>query len=237
VADKASGQPVRLLTCNTQQGHADARLAALIEREQPDVVCLQEWPSKRPVSTVLAENWHIARSGQLVVASRWPIAASQPLLSPTSEWRTIGLACELKTKSGPIWLFNLHLLTPREGLQAVLSRGLAGLPELEEVTRRRRLDGEAAGAWIASYPGPQLVAGDFNLVPESTIYRREFGHLQNAFSTAGFGWGGTKFTRIHSVRIDHILADEAWQCRTCRVGPNIGSDHRPVIATHCRISK
>ena len=229
-ASGVSGAKIKVLTCNTLQGHADGRLEALIEREEADVVVLQEWPSQRPAPEMLQTGWQIARDGQMVVASRWPITASEPLYSPTASYRTIGLRCKLELPNGPVQVFGLHLLTPRDGLEAVLHKMLGGMAELEEVTERRRLDGEAAASWIATFPGPKLVAGDLNLTPESTIYRREFGSLQNAFSTAGFGWGGTKHTRIHSVRIDHILADDAWQCQSCKVGPNVGSDHRPLIA-------
>jgi endonuclease/exonuclease/phosphatase (EEP) superfamily protein YafD len=128
----------------------------------------------------------------------------------------------------------------------VLEKGLGGLDELNEITAARQLDSMAVEAWMEDYRGqesevggqrseitgrlPVIVAGDFNMTPESVIYRRRFGHLQNAFSTAGWGWGGTKFTRIHSVRIDHVLADDHWQIARCEVGPDVGSDHRPVVA-------
>jgi endonuclease/exonuclease/phosphatase (EEP) superfamily protein YafD len=62
------------------------------------------------------------------------------------------------------------------------------------------------------------------------IFRREFGDYQDAFSVAGWGYGYTKFTRVHGVRIDHVMCDGAWQAMKCWVGPDVGSDHRPVIA-------
>lgn len=225
-----SGTRVKIITCNTLLGRADQRLDELIANEQPDVVVLQEWPRRRQVPSSLVTGWSVVRDGQVVVASRWPIASSQLLKSPTASHRTIGVQCELEAPCGTLHLFGLHLLTPREGLEAMLSKRLGGLPELEDVTKRRELDSEAASNWIASCPGTKLVAGDLNLTPESLIYRRRFGNLQNAFSIAGWGWGGTKFTRIHSVRIDHILTDNAWQITRCVVGEDVGSDHRPLIA-------
>jgi vancomycin resistance protein VanJ len=32
------------------------------------------------------------------------------------------------------------------------------------------------------------------------------------------------------VRIDHVLAGPGWHCDRCRVGPHVGSPHRPVLA-------
>jgi vancomycin resistance protein VanJ len=229
-----TGVRIKILTCNTLGGRADGRFDALIEREQPDVVVLQEWPSERPVREVLAEGREIARAGGILVASRLPIVTSEPLYSPARSWPVIGLRCELLMAGGPVQLFGLHLLSPRKGLEAVLEKGLTGLEELNEVTEERQIDGMAVEAWLDKYAGPKMVAGDMNMTPESMIYRRRCGHLQNAFSTAGWGFGGTKFTRIHSVRIDHVLTDKSWRITRCEVGPDVGSDHRPVVAEMVR---
>jgi endonuclease/exonuclease/phosphatase (EEP) superfamily protein YafD len=43
-------------------------------------------------------------------------------------------------------------------------------------------------------------------------------------------WSYTFFGGKTAVRIDHILAGPGWRCRRCRVGPDAGSPHRPVIA-------
>jgi endonuclease/exonuclease/phosphatase (EEP) superfamily protein YafD len=76
-----------------------------------------------------------------------------------------------------------------------------------------------------------LIAGDFNLPPESAIFRASWGGYTDAFPAAGCGYGYTKFTRWWGARIDHVLAGAGWQVRDCTVGPDVGSDHRPVLAT------
>ena len=78
--------------------------------------------------------------------------------------------------------------------------------------------------------GPTVIVGDFNLTDDSAIYRRYWSRYRDAFATAGLGWGYTKFTRRIGVRIDHVLAGPGWQFRNCWVGPDVGSDHRPVLA-------
>lgn len=221
---------IKVLTCNTQYGHIDDRFDELIRRVEPDIVLFQEWPSERPPPTNLLSGWEIARDEQLLVASRLPIVAFEPLKRTERSHRTIGLHCELKLVGDSIQFFAIHLLTPRDGLEAVLSKHSGGLAELNEITERRAVDGKSVGLWMNHFSGPKVVAGDFNLTPESAIYHRWFGHLQNAFSNAGWGWGGTKFTRKHSVRIDHILADDSFEFMNCSVGPDVGSDHRPVVA-------
>jgi endonuclease/exonuclease/phosphatase (EEP) superfamily protein YafD len=102
--------------------------------------------------------------------------------------------------------------------------------DLRANTALRTAESEATRRWISRSPRPVLVAGDFNLPVDSVVYRRSWSWLTNAFSQAGTGFGSTKFTRWHGVRIDHVLGGPGWHCRRCWVGPDVGSDHRPVIA-------
>jgi len=224
----------RVLTCNTLQGRAEEGLKELIWSDEPDVVVMQEWPGERAAPVSGEDGWDVGRAGGIVICSRWPIAMSEPLVSPARSWHTIGLRCEILTPSGRVQLVGLHLLTPRDGLEAVLSSRWRGLDGLAQVTEQRQVDGIALERWLNEMPGPKIVAGDCNMTVESVIYRQRLGYLQNAFSVAGWGWGGTKFTRVHSVRIDHVLCDEHWRVERCEVGPNLGSDHRPVMAVVSR---
>jgi vancomycin resistance protein VanJ len=227
---KEPGLRLRVLTCNTLVGRADWRLASLIELERPDVVTLQEWPTQQPLPAPLLDGWRVVRSQEIVVASRLPIATSETFAHPLSPSRTLGLRCELLTAAGPVQFFAVHLRSPRKGLEAVLRHWWGGLTDLDETIDIQHLEAAALGKWLHLHCGAVLIAGDFNLTPESIIYRRQFAHLQNAFSIAGWGWGGTKFTRYHSVRIDHILASASWRVMRCKVCHDVGSDHRPVIA-------
>ena len=58
-----------------------------------------------------------------------------------------------------------------------------------------------------------LVLGDFNMPPDSAIYRRCWSDFSNAFDSAGFGFGSTHFTHRTAVRIDHVLAGPGWRFR------------------------
>lgn len=55
-----------------------------------------------------------------------------------------------------------------------------------------------------------------------------------AFSAMGFGIGNTTYVDKGGIkwgsRIDHILTRGRWHASRCWVGPDIGSDHRPVLA-------
>jgi endonuclease/exonuclease/phosphatase (EEP) superfamily protein YafD len=75
-----------------------------------------------------------------------------------------------------------------------------------------------------------IVLGDFNMPPDSAIYRQFWSDFSNAISSAGFGFGSTHFTHRTAVRIDHVLAGPGWRFRRAWVGPFVGSAHRPVVA-------
>jgi endonuclease/exonuclease/phosphatase (EEP) superfamily protein YafD len=74
------------------------------------------------------------------------------------------------------------------------------------------------------------VAGDFNAPVESVIYQESWGDWTNAFSAAGWGFGRTRMSRWIRARIDHILSDDRWVVHRSWVGPDVGSDHRPLFA-------
>jgi endonuclease/exonuclease/phosphatase (EEP) superfamily protein YafD len=44
------------------------------------------------------------------------------------------------------------------------------------------------------------------------------------------GLGGTRLNGWIRARIDHILADDQWVVVRSRLGPNLGSDHAPLLA-------
>ena len=88
--------------------------------------------------------------------------------------------------------------------------------------------------WLGRFPEPKILAGDFNMPVESTIYRRYWSRYRNAFTWAGTGFGYSKQTEIrgyvYGTRIDHILTDGHWRALRCYLGPDLGSDHLPLVA-------
>jgi hypothetical protein len=72
---------------------------------------------------------------------------------------------------------------------------------------------------------------DLNMTCDTTIFRRGWKAWQDAFSILGFGLGDTFNTRRIGLRIDHVLVDKRhWHVRSCRIGPDLKEQYRPVIA-------
>jgi len=127
-------------------------------------------------------------------------------------------------------LVNLHLETVREGLSAVLHRAWRGAGEHDENIALRDWESRLAREWVDGAPHPAVIVGDLNMPVDSALYRRHWAGFENAFSEAGLGFGYTKSTSWFGIRIDHVLLGQGWQTERAWVGPDLGSDHRPMIA-------
>ncbi len=233
----AGGRPtLRVLTCNVEKDVFDPRaLFSLIEQQQPDVVAVQEVSSA--MKFIWPPGWHVVNRDEFTVASRWPVAEREHLRRPLrNDFCAVRFTVELQNRE--IQMFNLHLQSPRPGLEAVLNRktglSIAGAGRLKDVLQIRAAESSLAGRWIEGFPGPAIVVGDFNMPIESTIYRGCWSWLTDAFSTAGWGFGFTKISEkrgwSYGARIDHVLFGPPWRCLGCWVGSEIGSDHLPLLA-------
>jgi endonuclease/exonuclease/phosphatase (EEP) superfamily protein YafD len=236
VASGASGQPalrLRLLTCNTDNVDLNrTAFPAFLAAERPDVVVLQACRNRS--RKVFSDGWHVHQIGDICIASRHPISGFRPFdhgAHPEFIYGAGWLAVyELQTPAGPIHVANVHLNSPRKGLEQVIEQRWRGGAALSRNSERRRRQSAIARSTINTVPGPLVIAGDFNTPTDSTIYREHWSDLDNCFSRAGIGFGHTHFTAWTSIRIDHILTGPGWTTRACRVGPDVGSAHRPVVA-------
>lgn len=88
------------------------------------------------------------------------------------------------------------------------------------------------GQFVGQQPLPAIVAGDLNL----TNYSPYFGDLLQTGglrdSRQGFGVQASWAPRLPllDLPLDHFLTMRHWHVANRRVGPHLGSDHRPVIA-------
>lgn len=76
---------------------------------------------------------------------------------------------------------------------------------------------------------PSLVAGDLNATVWSTAFREPASLGFKTASPPRPTWPSV-FKGLMGIPIDHILASTDWRLVSSEVGPNIGSDHLPVVA-------
>lgn len=235
------GTPIRVVSFNLSGGDAIAFVFdEILDEWQADVVALQECGSAIGAATRRLEGWFVHRVRGLCFLSRFPIVdtavmdrqafASSEAAGPGSIGGAADVArYRLATPAGPLSVTNLHLETPRKGLQGVLD-GALNVTKLGDNTMLRRIEAEHASRWVNDGGVPLVAAGDFNTPVESRIYRDNWGSFVNAFSRVGRGLGATRLNGWIRVRIDHVLTRGNIRPVRVSLGRSLESDHLPVIA-------
>ncbi|MGE3805938.1 MAG: endonuclease/exonuclease/phosphatase family protein [Gemmataceae bacterium] len=216
---------LRILSLNVYTSNLEYhRVLDYVRREDADIVFLMElnpgWlKALGPLDAAYPfHETHPDETGSFGIGiwSRLPIK-SCTFVGLGSMVRQVDAVLELE--DGPIRFVGVHPLPPSS---AVFTRErnkvLAGIVEL-----------------LASEPElPTIVAGDFN----STRFAPPFldmchrARLCDAGCAQSFGrtWPAGAKHFILGFRIDHVLIGPGWRVLDWHIGPDVGSDHYPVVA-------
>jgi endonuclease/exonuclease/phosphatase family metal-dependent hydrolase len=167
---------------------------------------------------------HITWHGELCVASRYPIHTIRII----SE----GLAIRytIDTPAGPVDLIGVHLSSPHWALRDSIDGADQGPEELARNIRQRGEEAVLLKSEIEQTTNhPLIIAGDFNLTPDSPLFTENFSTMSDAYQSTEFGFGWSYFHQHTMVRIDHVLTNGLIVSRSCVVGPALGSPHRPLV--------
>lgn len=237
---KISGPVLHLMQLNAD-GHGTAgrhydlpRVLSLLRSTHRDIATFEEWPVKAP-PPLPAPGWSFHRNYQLMLISRWPIIETRDFPALTFNGRCFAMGCRLKLPAARSqWVFALQLETPRMGFEPILHDAPHCYATLLQCLKNRDIESQVIQQWIINQTGQDradaVVGGDFNMVGDGVVFRHRWGAWTDAFSAAGFGWGQTKLQFGWRARIDHILAGTARRPLHCWVGPDVNSDHLPVLA-------
>ena len=185
-------------------------------------------------------------STQFLVATRFPISSAidpEKLLYAGKMRSPSWIGQVVETPLGPIALYDVHPLSPREGLVALRGNGLKhevlsgrgfseSSQELVNVNSGLRALQVADVAEAASRAThPVLIAGDTNLPGWSLVLHRTFGRYQDGFEKAGLGFGYT-FPTVRGpwMRIDRMFASDELRFVGFQVGDSSASDHHCIVA-------
>ena len=160
------------------------------------------------------------------MASRYP-------LSPM-DYRPMGSDWYVRTRIEdarfPVAVYNVHLMTPRDGLQEMRAWSVDAVEEIMSSAAARLAQVDQLNRDLDRESGPVLLAGDVNAPPESLVLRRlRSTRLQDAFGAAGRGYGytygHTLRPRWSYMRLDHILFSRDFVALDSRAGGAVGSAH------------
>jgi vancomycin resistance protein VanJ len=199
-----------------------------------DVAAFQECDGALRLSVQALKDWRTDTRAGTCFVSRFPILDVTEM--ERASLRGAGgsgvvVTYRLDLDGRQVRVTNVHLETPRAGLESLLKgRVTEGAFQLYEKSSLREIELRRAHRWVAQFTGPQLVVGDFNTPPESPIFREAWSDWDNAFALGGRGFGGSRHNGWIRARIDHILLSPGWTVVRSWLGPDIGSDHVPVLA-------
>lgn len=218
----ASGpSAMRCLVSNVNSGNLNhAALLELVQKEQPDVVVVIEvnevWQAA--LAPLLREYPH---SGSRPQGGNFGIAFFSRLPVESIEFHEFGgsglpsVVARVRVEDQTATLIGTHTVPPMTARWSnIRNAHLKGIAESVRDTR-----------------GPIAVMGDLN----TTSWSPHFADMLQASglrdSRRGFGiqpsWTGN--VPLMAIPIDHVLVSPDIAVRNRRIGPDIGSDHLPVI--------
>lgn len=230
----------------------------LIEKENPDIICFQEFYSsdkghfnniefiikklnlpyysfQQSLTLRKTDHWGLS------VFSKYPILNTQQIDFDNSKLNS-GMSADLHINNEIIRLINVHF----ESVHFIKS----DYSYIEQLTQEKDPDIESSRkifgklkhgfikrgnqvdlveGIIKQSPYPIIVCGDFNDHPISYTYNIISNNLQDAFLEKGFGIGQTYTGSFAPFRIDYILMDKKFKIENCWTIKKPLSDHYPVV--------
>lgn len=224
----------------------------LIETENPDIVCLQEFNARLAERSEafgrLDDRYERALYDDpddpdspwspLVVLSKYRILRSGVILTPASSvW------ADLLVDGDTVRVFNNHLHSTAinaadnefitshrylsDSARETKIRSIVARLRENSVLRAGEVDSIARVK--AATTTPIIVCGDFNDTPMSYVYREMARGLRDAFSESGSGYSHTYRGFFNTLRIDYVLSSEEWEAVSYETLPVEYSDHHPVV--------
>ncbi|WP_144392843.1 endonuclease/exonuclease/phosphatase family protein [Pleionea sediminis] len=218
--NELNGDSVKLLHANVYfRNHDYDKLSELISNENPDLIMLQEFNFEwqRNLSSLkktYSHNIEVPRHDSFGIA----VYSKRPLITLEERvWGDAGLPsiyAELMLEGIKVSLVSTHPLPPIS---------------FEYYTQRNQQI-EKIIADMALINQPKIISGDFNLSFWSTQYQRlgldKYNNTRKGFGTLP-SWPVQ--APLFYIPIDHILVSDELNYTNTKTGPDIGSDHLPVI--------
>jgi len=220
VPPRAGALRLRLLMANVLVDNYDHEaLSRLIRDEDPDVVCLVEVSADWVVGlrdVARAYPYRVDYGFNAQGLSLWfkqkPYHVDPPSLPTPDGWPYLRATFSFAGEPRRLWL--IHPASPMRRMGQYV-----GFPDLA-----------ALGEIIREEGGSAIVLGDFNTT-DGSPYFRDFAEVTGLRdSRLGFGRQGSwPVGSPYRITIDHALVSGDLAVVDRRLGPEIGSDHRPFI--------
>lgn len=212
------------------------RIVAFIQKEDPDILCLQEHSRVRHRQLkqfpYRSETPYSAKKTVQAIFSKYPIVGQGSLDLPGTINNII--YADVVHGIDTLRIYNVHL----QSFSIIPSTAAFSDGKRSERTYRRlvstfKMQLEQAKIFrdhMASSPYANVVGGDFNNTQFSNIYKIIKGGMQDSFLKRGDGFGGTYELFHLPIRIDYILVDPRIEVLEHKNYGKDLSDHEPIMA-------
>jgi len=203
------------------------QLAEQIKYAKPNLIAFQE-TDKYKIQKILPSHWKIHCIDHKCLASEFEFSFIKKLSRRSFTGAgSYAVLYEVIIKGKRINVVNVHIETPRKGFEETLWRSFDYTPMYYNVAQRYKETRNIST--LIENDNPTILLGDFNMPSESRIYSRYFSEYTNSFDNNGIGLGYTKYTKIHGIRIDHVLVSKKLLSTNVWVGSDFGGDHRAIF--------
>ena len=221
----AGGEPLRVVSANVRRGNpTPGKVLDFVQASGADIVVLVEAMGARWRGTLAAvghsyphrapREWRDG-AARVVLFSRGPILAARLEHGPG---RRPHLVAEVAALGGVVTVVGVHPSAPS--------------PTKPRRSRLRDRQLDHLAATVDGTAGPLIVAGDLNTSPWSPHFRDLLAATGLRNAALGHGWLATWPVWFWPARIpiDHVLVRGPVEVASVARGPDVGSDHFPVVA-------
>ncbi|WP_419211019.1 endonuclease/exonuclease/phosphatase family protein [Maribacter sp. X9] len=210
-----------------------------IQKENPDVICFQEFDYRKIRSHYFEEypykyvDYEFGTDrGRVIQAiySKYRIIEKGIIEFPNSS--NSAVFADVVIKSDTVRFYNLHLESLKIRPSSIKSeRSDLLFGRLRESFAKQQEQSEIVNQHMNKSPYKNIVCGDFNNNQFSSVYFNIRGAMNDSFLEKGNGYGQTiNFWRF-PLRIDFILVDPSFEVLSHKNYNIELSDHEPIMAS------
>jgi vancomycin resistance protein VanJ len=219
------GRAIRVVSLNCFA--ANARAAAEVAAYAPDVVLLQESPSRAHLESLSRDLF--GTDGAFLWGGDTAILARGQLAPRRLDGTAHFVHAAVVLPSGfQVEVISVRLTPPVFRLD-FWSPGFWSDHRNKRVKHRRQIEILMEGLPSRSESNPLIVGGDFNAPPNDDALAPLRQRLYDTFQQAGRGWGNTGTNRFPLFRVDQIWASGSLRAESVFAQRTVHSDHRLVV--------
>lgn len=215
----------------------DRQIKDFIDKQDPDILCLQEYSKNHAIKFTKYPFQHIVSHGNKVktgqaIFSKFRIIDKGEIRLPNSDNNVIfaDIVKELDT----VRVYSIHLqsisISPDIHEKIDEQNGKKIFNRISKAFREQQVQSELIRSHMSDAKHRKIICGDMNNSAYSYVYNNVKGDLKDAFVEAGKGFGKSYDFDYFPMRIDYVFVDKTIHVKAFRTESKfVNSDHFPII--------